>query len=66
MKRADGPPSVVRTEKRIEFPLDVDSPDPDLMVEEILELLREGRSVEESRGFLRGIDTAVEREPDRL
>lgn len=36
-----------------------------LQIDDRIELLP-CRSIKESRGFLRGIDTTIEREPDRL
>jgi hypothetical protein len=56
--------AAVRPEKRAETTWDVEGLN--LTVEELRELLGPGRRVEEFRGFLRGIDTAVEREPDRV
>ena len=66
MKRDDGALPAVQTERRAGSPPAEQSLDIGLTVEEILELLLEGRTVEEFRGFLGGIDTAVEREPDRF
>jgi hypothetical protein len=66
MKRDDGALPAVQTERWTGSPLTVQGLGMGLKVEEILALLQEGRRVEEFRGFLGGIDTAVEREPDRF
>ena len=66
MKRDDGALPAVQPERRTGSPPAEQSLGMGLTVEEILEFLREGRRVEEFRGFLGGIDTAVAREPDRF
>ena len=66
MERDDGALPAAQTERRAGSPPAAQSLGIGLTVEEILQLLLEGRRVEEFRGFLGGIDTAVEREPDRF